>query len=141
MPQKLKSSTEKLRFILVGGANTAIDFGVLFSLTSFGLPVLIANFFSTTCAFIFSFFVNRSYTFKSTGGDTKKQLGLFLAITLTGIWLLQPVVILVCQAILIPLNLAPHLSVLISKFIATLFSLTWNYLWYSRVVFKKNDEV
>ena len=55
-----------LRFALVGGINTAIDIGLLFGLTTLGLPKLAANTVSTGLAFIFSFFAKNGlffYTF------------------------------------------------------------------------------
>jgi putative flippase GtrA len=67
MKALIKKHESKIRFALVGGINTAIDFGILFLLTSFGLNKFVANFISTSVAFIFSFFANRSFTFKSTG--------------------------------------------------------------------------
>ena len=42
---------EKVRFAAVGAVNTAVDFGILFSLSLFlGFPVFIANIISTSCA-------------------------------------------------------------------------------------------
>lgn len=65
-----------LRFALVGGINTAIDIGLLFGLTALGLPKLAANTVSTGLAFIFSFFANKSYTFRAQG-DVRRQLIFF----------------------------------------------------------------
>lgn len=127
----------KLRFGTVGAANTAIDFGLLFILRSLGLPVISANIISTTAAFCFSFFANKKYTFKSNGGNVKRELLLFVVVTLFGLWILQNAVM---QLILLPLHttaLPAETSLLIAKVLATLVSLVWNYVMYSRVVFKK----
>jgi putative flippase GtrA len=126
-----------MRFGTVGAANTAIDFGLLFVLRSLGLPVISANIISTTAAFCFSFFANKKYTFKTSGGNVKRELLLFVVVTLFGLWVLQNIVI---QLVLWPLNttgIPSETSLLIAKVIATLVSLVWNYLMYSRVVFKK----
>lgn len=128
----------KLRFGTVGAANTAIDFGLLFILRSLGLPVISANIISTTVAFCFSFFANKKYTFKSKGGNVKRELLLFVIVTLFGLWVLQNVIM---QLILLPLSttgIASETSLLIAKVLATLVSLVWNYVMYSRVVFKNN---
>jgi putative flippase GtrA len=128
----------KLRFGTVGAANTAIDFGLLFILRSLGLPVISANIISTTVAFCFSFFANKKYTFRSTGGNVKRELLMFVVVTLFGLWILQTAVI---QLVLWPLHTTalPHeTSLLIAKVIATLVSLVWNYVMYSRVVFKNS---
>lgn len=127
----------KLRFGAVGAANTAIDFGLLFVMRSLGLPVIPANLISTTAAFIFSFFANKKYTFRSHGGNLKREILLFVVITLFGLWVLQNLII---QLVLWPLEtttLPSETSLLIAKVIATLFSLVWNYTMYSRFVFKK----
>ena len=126
----------KLRFGTVGAANTAIDFGLLFILRALGLPVISANVISTTAAFCFSFFANKKYTFKSRGGNLKRQIVLFVIVTLFGLWVLQNAVM---QLVLLPLSglgLSGETSLLIAKAIATLVSLVWNYIMYSRVVFK-----
>lgn len=126
----------KLRFGTVGAANTAIDFGLLFILRALGLPVISANIISTTAAFCFSFFANKKYTFKSRGGNLKRQMTLFVIVTLFGLWILQNAVMQLALLPLSELGLSGETSLLIAKAIATLVSLVWNYLMYSRVVFK-----
>lgn len=137
MQNLLKKHAEKLRFALVGGANTAIDFGILFGLVFLGVDKLAANFVSTGIAFVFSFFVNKSFTFKSTGGNAKKQFGLFLVITLFGLWVIQPVIISGTTWMLDGTSLNDGVILLIGKLIATVATLIWNYVLYSRFVFKK----
>ncbi len=136
MKALLKKHESKLRFAFIGGINTALDFGILFLLTALGLDKLVANFFSTSVAFVFSFFANRTFTFKSTG-SAKKQFLPFLAVTLTGLWVLQPLVILAITQLLHSLDQA--LALFIAKLIATVVSLIWNYILYSRFVFKKKS--
>jgi putative flippase GtrA len=136
----LKKHAEKLRFALVGGANTAIDFGILFALVFLGVDKLVANFFSTGIAFIFSFFVNRSFTFKSTGGNTKKQFGIFLVITMFGLWVIQPAIIAFVAWLLASSNLSKPIILLAGKLLATVVTLIWNYILYSKFVFIKEDK-
>ena len=47
MKDLLKQHAEKFRFALVGGFNTALDFGLLFLFVSLGVDKIIANYFST----------------------------------------------------------------------------------------------
>ncbi len=136
MKALLKKHESKLRFAFIGGINTALDFGILFLLTALGLDKLVANFFSTSVAFVFSFFANRTFTFKSTG-SAKKQFLPFLIVTLIGLWILQPLVILAITQLLHSLDQA--LALFIAKLIATIVSLIWNYILYSRFVFKKKS--
>lgn len=136
----LKKHAEKLRFAFVGGANTGIDFGILFALVFLGVDKLVANFFSTGIAFIFSFFVNRSFTFKSIGGNTKKQFGLFLVITMFGLWVIQPVIIGFVAWLLDSSDLPKPIILLASKLLATVATLIWNYILYSKFVFIKEGK-
>lgn len=131
---------EKVKFGIVGVANTALDFAILFLLVSLGLDKIVANFISTSVAFTFSFFVNKSFTFKSTGGNLKKQLALFIIITIVALWVIQPLIITGVTALLAPLALNSSLVLLIAKLLATIASLIWNYIFYSRLVFKKESK-
>lgn len=137
MPAALKNST-KFRFLVVGGTNTLIDFGLLFTLKALGLPAIGANVISTTAAFIFSFFANKKYTFQSKSANIKRELLLFTAVTLFGLWVLQSVAIAAISAALSSFSLDDTTVLLIAKIGATAVSLVWNFLLYSRVVFK-ND--
>ena len=127
-----------LRFALVGGINTAIDIGLLFGLTTLGLPKLAANTVSTGLAFIFSFFANTSYTFRAQG-DVRRQLILFVIVTLAGLWGLQNAVIFCASPILASVIHAESLVLLLAKIIATGASLVWNYYLYDHVVFRTTE--
>ena len=137
MEKTLKKHAEKARFVVVGGANTALDFFILFLLTFMGVDKFVANYFSTGIALIFSFFANKSFTFKDTSKSAKKQFALFLIITLIGLWVIQPLIIWGVTVLLAPYSTNEAANLFIAKLVATVASLTWNYLLYSRVVFKK----
>lgn len=138
MQQLLKKHAEKLRFAIVGGANTALDFAILFILVGLGLDKIAANFISTSIAFIFSFFVNKSFTFKAKGGNLKKQFALFIGVTIIALWVIQPIVITLVTFAFSATAVPAAVSLLIAKLIATVASLIWNYIFYSRLVFKKD---
>lgn len=136
MKHLLKKHESKLRFAIVGGINTAIDFGILFILHGLGLNKYIANIISTSVAFIFSFFANRTFTFKSSG-SARKQFIPFLIVTIAGLWLLQPATI---WLVLQPLGqLNESIALFIAKIVATVASLVWNYILYSKFVFKDKE--
>jgi putative flippase GtrA len=140
MEALLKKHAEKIRFLFVGGGLTALDFALLFLLTFAGIDKIVANYFSTGLSMIVSFFVNKQFTFKNKTGNTKKQFSLFIIVTIIGLWVIQPLIIWISTS-----TLAPHLNneainLFIAKLIATVESLTWNYLLYSRLVFKKAPE-
>ena len=137
MQEILKKHADKLRFLIVGSTNTVLDFGILFSLAIFlNIPKEFANFISTLVAFLFSFFANKKYIFKSTSQNLKKQFLLFTAVTLFGLWVIQTIIIAIITPIFIGFGLNKSLALLISKLAATVVSLVWNYVLYSRIVFK-----
>lgn len=135
----INNKEEKLRFAIVGGANTTIDFGILFLLTFLGVPRLVANLVSTSIAFCFSFFANKKYTFRSSSQNLKREMILFIAVTLVGLWGVQTVVIQLVETVLAGSGLPEGAILFIAKILATLASLVWNYTLYSRIVFKKDE--
>lgn len=139
MEALLKKHAEKIRFIIVGGANTALDFLLLFLFTNLGINKIVANYFSTGIALIFSFFANKEFTFKNKDGNAKKQFLTFLGVTLIGLWVIQPIIIWACTTALAPHITNESLNLFIAKLIATVASLVWNYFLYSRLVFKKTE--
>ena len=138
MQEIAKKHADKLRFTIVGSINTVIDFSILFALTTlFNVPKELANFISTFVAFLFSFFANKKYTFKSTSKNLKRQFLLFTVVTLFGLWVIQTIIITAITPVFTNLGVNKPAALLISKLIATVASLIWNYTLYSKVVFKK----
>ncbi len=128
---------EKVRFAAVGAINTSVDFIVFFSLANVLLvPTIAANIMSTTTALAVSYLLNKKAVFGNTDANNIRQVVLFIVVTLSGLWVLQGTVITLLAPILEPI-VGKGGSLLLAKLIATLFSLMWNYLWYSRVVFRK----
>lgn len=136
MAKMLQKHAEKIRFILVGGLNTGIDFGILFLLVAIGLDKIPANFISTGVAMLVSFQLNKSFTFKSTSGKARTQFFLFLAITMFGMWVIQPVILWAVGLLLAASAIPSGVVLLIAKLLATCASLVWNYILYARIVFK-----
>ena len=136
----LKKHETKLRFGIIGGLNTVLDFGLLFVFSSLlGVPRGLANIMSTSVAFVFSFFANKRYTFKSS--DKKnviREMVLFTVVTLFGLWVIQGLIIHFLTPVVASFGFSSELALLGSKLIATIASLVWNYLLYSRVVFVKH---
>ena len=133
----MKNKAQISRFAVVGLVNTVIDFGLLFLLTFLGLPKIAANTISTGLAFIFSFFANKKYTFKTTGTNVIREMILFVVVTLFGLWVIQTVIISLLQPPLLASFHNAAIALFIAKLVATVASLTWNYIFYSKVVFRK----
>lgn len=133
----MKNKAQIGRFAIVGTINTIIDFGLLFSLTFLGLPKLAANTVSTSTAFVFSFFANKKYTFKSTSKNIKYEIVSFVIITLFGLWVLQNGTIWLITPLIKSFITNEQISLFAAKLFATAVSLIWNYCLYERIVFRK----
>ena len=140
MQEILKKHETKLRFGVIGGFNTILDFGLLFAFSSLlGVPRGFANVLSTSVAFVFSFFANKRYTFKSSDKENVvRQMVLFTVVTLFGLWVIQGLIIHFLSPVIASFGFSSELALLGSKLVATIASLVWNYLLYSRVVFVKH---
>ena len=134
----MKNKQKIGRFALVGGVNTALDFGILFLLTHFGVPKVIANTCSTGVAFVFSFFANKKFTFKTQNTNVRQEIIRFVIVTLFGLWVLQNAIIWLATPPLLTLLHHEERALLVAKLLATGVSLIWNYLLYDRYVFKKD---
>ena len=153
MKNLIEKHAEKLRFGVVGIISTTIDFFILFTLVAVGLPAIASNFISTSVAMVFSFFTNKSYTFR-VNDRTKKHFVYFVLITVFGLWIIQPIIIYIvdlmlgswftesCLVSLVGDLLGTwfkplYLALFIGKSLATAASLVWNYLMYRKFVFNK----
>ena len=124
-----------IRFAIVGSFNTLLDFALLFLFVyAFHLDKYVANVLSTGICLVVSFFLNKKWTFKA-GGSHRRQFIAFLIVTLLGLWVVQTMLIWGGTALLNPWLQGP-LLLLIAKLIATVGSLTWNYVLYAKFVFK-----
>lgn len=129
---------QKIRFGLVGIANTLIDFAIFGVLTTLGFNAILVNYISTTAALIFSYVTNKKFTFQNTNSDIKKEGARFLLFTLAGLWILQPAIIL-CSVELAQRILGLRADMYVywgAKLCAVVVTLVWNYVTYSRYVFK-----
>jgi putative flippase GtrA len=124
----------RLRFGLVGVCNTAVDLLGYAALVSLGLPLFVANFISTTAGLLLSFTLNRNFTFRSRSGDVRSQALWFLGVTGFGLWVMQPIVIMLVNSAF------PGINVLIPKSAGIAMGLVWNYVLYNKVVFRPERE-
>lgn len=145
-----KSFVKKfIKFGGVGVLNTIIDYAVFnFCLSAFGMSPFYANFFSTSAALSFSYFANKSYVFKHGKGYDHRSALSFVLVTTFGLWIIQGLGL----AMIVHLVQSNHaafyasheyLVINVSKLIASVASIVWNFIMYDTVVFKKrhNDAV
>lgn len=135
-----------LIFCVVGLINTAVDVMLYLLLQEYGLPIFIANICSTSTALVVSFILNRRFTFNDSG-STRRSLLPFVMVTLTGLWILQPLIIYsvigLTNTSFIKDLAVPYVSdystlqSLTGKLIATPATLIWNFVLYKRFVFTR----
>lgn len=130
---KLKNS--KIRFIIVGIANTLIDFSILIILGAMGIHIGISNIISTSTAFVCSYVANKRFTFKTSSQAPHREIIRFIAVTLFGLWVIQTIIILLTMPILHAIIKQEGYALVVAKVLATCATLVWNYTLYSRLVF------
>lgn len=127
----------KSRFVIVGIANTSLDFAILNILVAFGLPKIAANTISTGISMAFSFFMNKKWTFNSKSKNYVREMVLFLLFTLFGLWIIQNGVMWLILHFMPEFGLPDWVLTNFAKLAASIPSLVWNYLTYNRFVFNK----
>ncbi|PAF47382.1 hypothetical protein BKH46_04700 [Helicobacter sp. 12S02634-8] len=105
----MKSVNSLLRYLLVGGVNTALGFGVIFALMYVGWGAELANLLGYICGLICSYLLNKTFTFKSKNPHKRDFLRFLLAMGIAyGVNLL---ILLVCYRLL-------HINAYLSQIIA-----------------------
>jgi putative flippase GtrA len=131
------AGSQKVRFGLVGVINTAVDFAVLNLLAGvFGLPLFLSNIGSTTVAMLTSFGLNKKAVFPGSSNSGRRQFILFIVVTLIGVWGVQGGVLALVHYLLQPTGWQEPVIRNLAKLAGICVGLVWNYLMYSRVVFR-----
>lgn len=73
----LGGAKQAVRFLLVGGLNTAVGFAVIWALLVSGISDIPANITGYLVGLVLSFFVNRNWTFEQSARPTARELALF----------------------------------------------------------------
>jgi putative flippase GtrA len=133
--QKNLINNKKTRFVLVGGLNTVLDFG-LFNIFRLFLPLLAANTLSTGIAMISSFLLNKKWTFKSKGKSYLREIILFFLFTIISIWIIQNGFIWLIKEFIPHFGLPDFVFDNIAKIIAAVPSLIFNFITYNKIVFR-----
>lgn len=138
-----------VKFVIVGIGNTILDFGLM-NVFSLFLPTPIPNFLSTGIAMLSSFFFNKKWTFDSHSKSRKelrREIILFFIFTIIGIWIIQTPLMYLISAFIprgirdfatvhFGAHFANFLITNFAKVVASVFSMTWNFLTYKRIVFR-----
>lgn len=118
-----------IKFNIVGIMNTAVDFAIFVLLTSvFGLHHMIAQVISYSCGIVNSYLWNKFWTFKQKRAFSSSEALKFLIVNIISLG--------VSLIFLYIFRDRAGLSVLVSKVIATMFSLVVNFAGNKFWVFK-----
>ena len=127
------------RFASVGVVNTLVDLLLYVALAWLGVGIVLANFISTSAGMAVSFAGNRRFVF---GGSESRarEITLFIIVCGLGIWVIQPLIIFWASGMLDRLFDLPSVFFSsIPKILAILVAAVWNYLLYSRLVFRPTN--
>lgn len=129
------------KFIVVGLANTSIDFGILNILSyltgiTAGIWLLPLNSVSFVVAVTNSFFWNKFWVFEEREGGATKEFGIFLAVTAIGLAVNSAMVIFITSYFDPFFNLNSAQWENVAKILATFLSLFWNFTGYKFIVFR-----
>lgn len=149
-------------FAYIGALNTIIDITLLNILrivtntpTTNKKQIVLLNIVSASIVACFSFFMNRRFVFKAKEHTKNNRIVAFLVVTLLSIFIVQTVVITIslhhisgASHFFMNIIKGLHLPVVkdatinfydttLSKIIATAASMIWNYIFYSKLIFKK----
>lgn len=109
-----------VKFSLVGASNTVIDFGTYILLTRvFAVHFLQANTVAFVCAASWSYFWNRTWTFRSSDANIRKQYIKFLIVATIGLG--------ITTGLLYVLVMHTGMDDLVAKVIAVGAVLIWNF--------------
>ena len=143
------------RFLSVGIFNTLFDLSILNVLVFFvHLPALVANLISASTSMSVSYFLNHHIVFRHTESHSFKKFAHFFAVTGIGILGIQTLVIYLVTHFVGPHDTSlthtlRHLGfrhitgrvvdLNVAKLLAVLTAMTWNFMIYHFVIFKKAD--
>ena len=139
MKEKLKKLNakhgEKIRFVLVGGFNTLLDFAIFGVLANVvGIDKVVANIISTAICITISFILNYKFVWKSEKSIAATAVG-FLVVSLFSAWVVQSLVITGVTALLGETGFTK----LVAKACGSVAGMITNYFGY-KFVFKKKPE-
>lgn len=125
-----------LRFVSWGVVNTVVDFVLYVVLAAAGLPLLLANLLSTSAGMAVSLYGNRRFVFGRTT-RRRRELVLFLLVAGTGVWLIQPIVLLLTTPAVATLDgTLAYVTLWLPKCLAIGVAALFNFFLYKHVVFR-----
>jgi len=131
------------KFVVVGGLNTFLDFAVLNVLIAFtgiaaGIGFTLFKAVSFSVAVINSYYWNKFWTFEARGRN-KAEFVEFLVVSLVGVGINVGVASAMVNLVEPLFGLGPVAWANLAALVATFVALTWNFLGYKLLVFRKRS--
>lgn len=118
------------KFLVTGGSAATVEYGSFILLTILlSPPVVVSNSASFFFGFVVSFMLNRTWVFKSKEG-ARRQLGQYMLLALINLAL---------GNLAIGLLVSFAVPLLVAKIVTMLLVASWNYLIFSKFIFKSNS--
>ncbi|MBO4855150.1 GtrA family protein [Candidatus Saccharibacteria bacterium] len=131
-----KKHGEKIKFVLVGGFNTVLDFCIFGLLANIiGIPKEVANIISTTICIAISFILNYKFVWKSKKSKKETAPG-FVIVSLFSAWIVQNIAI---NMITLPFG-ENSVTKLIGKAFGSICGMISNYFGYKLIFRGKNKK-
>jgi len=139
---------KKVRFLCAGTTNAVVDLSILNTLVfEFHFPIWLGNTIAVSVAITMSYFLNHRIVFRHHHNPSLKQYLKFFLVTGVGVIITQTLIIYLTRAtfyrllhIQIPAfssNVDTKLSLNIAKLTAAVLGMVWNYILYTKIIFKK----
>lgn len=120
------------RYAFVGGIATVVDWGILFLLTEFmHFHHLLSAVFSFAAGLVANFVLSKLLVFNSTEAKVNK------ALEFAGYAIIGVIGLGITELIMFVMTSKLHMHYMISKIIATVVVLIWNYLARKYIIYKK----
>lgn len=133
MMENKKNLIELIKYVVVGGLTTLVNFVVFFICTYFKMHWFFANVISWVFAVAFAYVVNRKYVFESQSNDKKKELVQFVGLRLLTLGVESVLMFISIQLL--------HIDENISKIIVSFVTVIGNYVFCKFLIFKPNDKM
>ena len=136
---KSKLITSFSRFVIIGGANTVVDFFIFNIFLSIYPPEIFvpAKMLSFIVALFHSLYWNSRWTFESSQKINTKLTARFISITITGLLINISIAYVLAFWLAGYGGLSFQLGANIATLVATVISLIWNFIGYRLFVFKR----
>jgi len=139
---------KKIRFLCIGTFNSLLDLSILNTLVfGFRFPIWAANTISVSVGITLSYFLNHFIVFRHAHRPTPGLFVQFFFLTGVSSVILQDAIVYLGKPVYQKLiqhvslfstvGVEDKISLNLAKITAILAGMTWNYLFYSRVVFKQ----